>query len=115
GLDAFHATILACERVNSQFAAADELNRLHEKSARDERIRTAALSELASVLVRPAADVGGFGADDPLLAACTIVGRDAGIAVEAPAPRDEAGPPRNPLAEIAQASGFRTRQVALRD
>ena len=41
GLVSFYAATLACEAVNSQLAAADELNRLHDKSARDERIRAA--------------------------------------------------------------------------
>ena len=53
--------------------------------------------------------------EDPLLAACALVGESLGIRVKAPARAGNAPPARDPLAAILRASGVRSRRVALRE
>ena len=66
------------------------------------------------MLVPPAVEFSGIDFDDPLLAACTLVGREAGLTIAAPSPQPGGVPSRDPLGDIAQVSGFRTRKVGLR-
>jgi NHLM bacteriocin system ABC transporter ATP-binding protein len=99
------------------FRALDELDRRQQETDRaqfesrqrlNRELGNEALRQLASASgkTRPVSDAAGT--ISPLLAAAQAVGRAEGLAV---LPAVEAS--RDPLRAIAQASGFRTRQVLL--
>lgn len=114
-VDAFHRFVL--REINHRARAADERekarlkNRFKADSARVE----AALNQLAAPLSEGGAAVfSEVDAEDPLLAACQLVGRELSIEVR-PHPDMLRGKKlRNPLADLAKASRFRVRQVALK-
>src|SRR5262249_226486 len=74
GLETFYATLFQCEFFNIGLAAADELNRLQEKTQRDRRVTQAALDDLASVLSRPGVPIRREAVEGALLMACGLVG-----------------------------------------
>lgn len=119
GLARLHDLVLDCATRMAEDAAAAERERLRLKAASDRRAFGRAITRLASTLDGHAAeaapaDAAAAGDMDPLFAACRQVGAAAGIHVR-PAPRDRGtATPRDPLAEIAQASRIRIRQVLLR-
>lgn len=92
-----------------------ERRRLERKSVADLRLRERGMAGLADILgtgrARAASETG---VDDPLFAACRVVGTSAGIEFR-PAPRWEVDRKvRDPLASICRASRVRSRRVALR-
>lgn len=58
-------------------------------------------------------DVSGAGLDDPLLAACWLVGDAQGIAIKAPLTMVRGGTSRDPVSDIARASHVQVRSVRL--
>lgn len=115
GLQQFHAVVLACELFNAPLAAADELNRLKEKTERDQRIRRNALRDLASVVEGDSTVLTDADDHDPDFAACVAVGNYLHIKIQAPpkAPPDQ--PREEPLHDICRASRIRFRKVVLKD
>lgn len=113
GLDRFHEIMAACAAINEVEAAGAERNRLARKAQFEEQQSAAAISQLAAAAQpESAADVPMEMGDDPLLAACRIVGERLNLTIQ---------PPRNygekqwtdPVSAIARASGIRSRSVAL--
>src|SRR5262249_5823380 len=66
GLTALYEVLFRCEFFNTRLAAADELNRLTEKSERERRATEQALSTLASIVHPRRAEFTDLPADDPL-------------------------------------------------
>jgi NHLM bacteriocin system ABC transporter ATP-binding protein len=88
--------------------------RLHVKSASDQRIRQGAIGRLASVLERERIDEHeAMTNGDPLMAACAVVGAVAGIEFREP-PRWEVRQRDDLLTAICRVSRVRSRRVALR-
>jgi len=114
GLETFYATIFQCEFFNIGLAAADELNRLQEKTQRDRRVTQAALDDLASVLSRPGDPIRREAVEGgALLMACALVGERMGFSVKSPPKPNEDELVDDPVREIARASKVRVRQVTL--
>jgi NHLM bacteriocin system ABC transporter ATP-binding protein len=115
GLERFHQAALACLVWQAWEAAAADQERLRQRVEADRRLERLALTELAAVAA-PAAAAGLETAAEPaaLLAACRLVGRQLGIAVQAaPRPTQEAGSAAA-VAALARASRVRFRRVVLR-
>jgi len=123
GLERLHALVLDC--IGRMAAETDgaERERLREKAAAGRGAFRGAMARLAGTLeanapaarVRMRAVEEGAPGDDLLLAACLLVGAALDVAVR-PYPREKGAPlPRDPLAAVARASRFRTRQVVLRE
>ena len=113
GLDRFHQLVLSCATHNVQELAAAELDRLQRKAASEERLLHASLLQLAAVVQPKAEEVTVLAPDeDPLLAACRLVGLRTGIAIHAP-PDFRDNKWSAPVAAIARASGVRSRRVLL--
>ena len=114
GLDAFYDALFRCEFYNTRLAAADELNRLTDRSERERRNQHAAVAELAGVIEQRSTEFADSAIDDPLLAACAVVGRRLGITIQAP-PRPKDGETvSDPLGEIVRASRIRMRRIVLK-
>ena len=118
GLRCFTRVLLHCEGLNVRLMAADEHNRLRQRSERDQRVVKNAIADLASVLGRARQRFVRFDAVDPLVGACQLIGDWSGFAVREPPPaKDDAREKTkavDPLMEIARASRFRTRKVVLK-
>jgi NHLM bacteriocin system ABC transporter ATP-binding protein len=123
GLDRLHALVLGCAGRMAAEAAGAERERLREKAAAGRGAFRGAIARLAGTVeanapatrVRMrAAEEGGPG-DDLLLTACRLVGAVLDLPVRPPPREKGAPPPRDPLAAVARASRFRTRQVVLRE
>ncbi|TCD47940.1 NHLP bacteriocin export ABC transporter permease/ATPase subunit [Chlorobium sp. N1] len=85
--------------------------RVQEKTRFQQERYRGSLEELAGVMLDEGA-VAGAETSDPLLAACMMVGRAAGIAITAPPPEAE-GSHEDPLQAICRYSGVRVRRVTL--
>ena len=118
GLDVFHQVLCECEFVSKKLAAADEYVRLQQKVRHSEAAEAAAYDAIGSVMSSEGATPREFQqatAQEPVLQACLALGRVLGIDVR-PHPGAEEGMTfEEQVAAIANASGFRTRVVALRD
>lgn len=116
GLDALYRVLFTCEFFNLRLAAVDELNRLREKAAHDAHAREASLGALASALspesLAPQPVAPG---QDPLLAACQLVGERIGVVMKAGLRREGDPEPADPLADIAQRSRVGLRRILLKD
>src|SRR5262249_28772910 len=115
GLTALYEVLFRCEFFNTRLAAADELNRLTEKSERERRATEQALSTLASIVHPRRAEFTDLPADDPLLAACTLVRRRLRLPIHAAPKPKEGDAPADPLTEILRASRVRSRRVVLKE
>jgi NHLM bacteriocin system ABC transporter ATP-binding protein len=123
GLERLHLLALDCAGRMAGEAAAAERERLREKAAAGRGSFRGAMSRLAATLeadvpaarLRLRAAAEGAPGEDPLLAACRLVGASLELEVR-DFPRERGAPlPRDPLAAVARASRFRTRQVVLRE
>jgi ATP-binding cassette subfamily C protein len=114
GLDGFYGALFRCEFFNTRLAAADELNRLRDKAARDRRITSNSLSSLASVMSKKKSAFAEVPSDELLVAACMVVGKAMGIEIKAPPkPKDEESK-TDRLDAIIRASRIRSRVVTLK-
>jgi ATP-binding cassette subfamily C protein len=117
GLGVFHRALCQCEFINKKLQTVDELNRLRTKAEYADTARADAYGELARVLEidrakAPPAEIQRR--DDPLLAACSVIGDLLRVPIRAhPEADPKLGFDRR-VALIAKASRLRTRQVALR-
>lgn len=118
GLEVFHQVLCECEFVSKKLAAADEYVRLQQKVRHSEAAEAAAYDAIGSVMSSEGATPREFQqatAQEPVLQACLALGHVLGIDVR-PHPGAEEGMTfEEQVAAIANASGFRTRVVALRD
>jgi len=118
GLEFFHRVLCQCEFINKKLEIVDEFDRLRSKAEHSEAARDAAYNDIATVLERKArgrvaaiADAG----DDPVLAACTLLGNASGLTVKDQPDVDPGADLEARVMAIAKASRFRVRVVALRD
>jgi len=116
GLVSLHATVFRCEFFNSRLATVDELNRLRDKAARDQRAAETSLKLIANVLAEGPQLEPPIVTDDHLLAAVALVGAHLRIKV-VPPPKSKGDEtiPVDPLQEIVRASRIRMRRVLLKD
>jgi NHLM bacteriocin system ABC transporter ATP-binding protein len=123
GVDALHARVRRFAARSAERQTESERERLRAKASRSSGVLQDALSRLAGTLdpaapraAAPAAVPGRAEPEmDPLLAAARRVGEVLDIAVEPLPVSAGAAPQRDPLATLARANRFRTRQVVLRD
>jgi NHLM bacteriocin system ABC transporter ATP-binding protein len=116
GLGRFHEAILVCAALNNQEAARDEHERLRRKAAREVRLVETTLSQLATVSQQADGEVENQSTvpvDNPLLAACRLVGERLGVTMLAPLRAGEKKKSSDPVSAIARASRVRIRRVAL--
>lgn len=91
-----------------------ERERLLGRAQHDQTLMDLALKQLLAVTAKTEGDVPPQGTADPLFLACRLVGEKMGIGMKPAPPRKESGS-RDPVEDIAQASGARTRKVMLKD
>ena len=118
GLGRLHHLVLDYVVQRSTQAAAEERERMRRKAAADRLAFVEACSSIAQTLDGEPREVGRGPADDlsekdALLAACTELARELDIEIK-PLPATEGPTRREPLAALAHAARFRTRQVLLR-
>ncbi len=117
GLTVFHQVLCQCEFVNKKIAVVDEFNRLKTKAEYSQTARQAALREIAMVLEKPAAAVAAAavaGDEDPVFVAARLVGEASGMKVVPHPEADRKASYEDRVSQVAKASRFRTRPVALR-
>ena len=114
-LDAFYGFALACVVANSRRAESTERERMARRVETEQSTLDRALSALAFILLprKPKVEVE-VSEGEPLLAACRMVGRAAGIEVRSSRGGRSDDEQEELLDDIARASGVRTRQVLLR-
>ncbi|MGK0188747.1 MAG: NHLM bacteriocin system ABC transporter ATP-binding protein, partial [Verrucomicrobiales bacterium] len=115
GLEQLHAAVCESEFINKTLLNIDEINRQRSKADHRQGALDDAFRSIGSVL--EAKRIGrGFseaGSEDPLLAACELVGKALDIPVRAPSD-SKSGGLVEPLLLISKASRFRVRQIMLR-
>ncbi len=118
GLAVFHAALRECESLTRRFATADEFVRLRQKARHAESARDVAYDAIGSVL-RPEPEVPreflATGSPEPVLRASRLVAQALGLAARPHPDATDDLTYEDRVASIANASGFRTRTVALRD
>lgn len=90
-----------------------ETSRLQVKAEHDSRVMHEVLARFVNV-VQGEWEASPELLDDPLLAACQMIGQHMNIAFQAPPRHSQPGAGSDPLLMIAEASAVRMRQVALR-
>lgn len=115
GLSAYHQHIATSLRERDRFETRFERERLKLKTEQDRAVMERAIRRLAAVTGGP----GTKRAADPLSGdalyeAARRVGEAVGLTVK-PAPVSRLRKSRDPVSELAKGSGFRSRQVVLRD
>ncbi len=118
GLEVFQQVLCECEFVSKKLAAADEYVRLQQKVRHSEAAEAAAYDAIGSVMSSEGATPREFlqaTSREPVLQACMAVGHLLGIDVRPHPNTDESATFEEQVAAVANASGFRTRVVALRD
>ncbi|MBB6673764.1 NHLP bacteriocin export ABC transporter permease/ATPase subunit [Cohnella nanjingensis] len=114
-LSAYHRLIAERLRQVHPFEEQFERERLKLKTEQDHAVMERAIRRLASVTGGSSVKTGAEPiSGDALHAAASLVGEAMGIAVK-PVPAHRMRRSRDPVSEIAKASGFRSRQVVLRD
>jgi NHLM bacteriocin system ABC transporter ATP-binding protein len=115
GLDAFHRAILPVLMAGHLEADRRETDRLVAKAGMDRRRMSAALTRLVSVLSPGVHNAVTLVESEgsPLFQAARIVGASTGIDIRPPVQTPRLAS-KDPLRDIARASGIRTRQVLLR-
>ncbi len=114
GLQSFHVSVSRIISVSRRRSAEEARRRLALRREEDRRITRQAYAEFASVLDNDA-EIPTSDLNDPLLAACRIVGHSLGLEVAAPPSNSYGDRFQHPLRRIARASRFRIREVLLKD
>jgi NHLM bacteriocin system ABC transporter ATP-binding protein len=113
GLKLFHQVVSSRAAGEMDDVAAAERDRLQRKTKSENRLIQATLTELAAVVESDdAGESLAAAGQDPLFAACRLVGAEMGIAMRPPRDNGERTR-RDPVNAIARASGIRMRQVLL--
>lgn len=114
GLEQLHAAVCESEFINKTLLNIDEINRQRSKADHRQGALDDALRSIGSVLEskRIGRGYSEAASEDPLLAACELVGKALDIPVRAPA--DTNAGLAEPLLLISKASRFRVRQIMLR-
>ncbi|MEZ5328906.1 MAG: NHLP bacteriocin export ABC transporter permease/ATPase subunit [Verrucomicrobiales bacterium] len=115
GLEQLHAAICESEFINKTLLNIDEINRQRSKADHRQGALDDALRSIGSVLEEKRISRGysEVASEDPLLAACELVGTALNIPVRPPADTRSGGLVE-PLLLISKASRFRVRQIMLR-
>ncbi|MBW7455862.1 ATP-binding cassette domain-containing protein, partial [Paenibacillus sepulcri] len=115
GLSEFHRLLYRCLLDNRRSEGKVEYDRLKRKTENDHAVMDLALNRLAAVTgasrKKAAAETGST---DLLYIACKIVGESLGMAVK-PVAGKSLHKLRDPVGHVAKSSGFRSRQVMLKD
>jgi NHLM bacteriocin system ABC transporter ATP-binding protein len=113
GLQQFHQAILSCALENVEESAEQQRSRLSKKAAAEVEQTTAALSQLAAAIQPGRTQEASVPlGQDPLLAACQLVGRHLKTNIQTPSNYGETQLV-DPVSAIARASGVRIRRVVL--
>lgn len=115
GLARIRTVFHTCAARIAELEESTEQDRLGQKAANEDRMRSQGIANLASVLTGPtlaAAVVGDE--DDPLVRACRVIGEVDGIDFKGPPKWETMGRARDPLAALCRASRVRSRRVTLR-
>jgi NHLM bacteriocin system ABC transporter ATP-binding protein len=118
GLAAFHTAVLACIAANVDADDDRERQRLRRRAESDLRSVESALYDLASPLAKPRDDAPARNSDTldtPLMRACEAIGGVLGVTMKPHRDMVRGLTVHSPVAAVAQASGIRYRQVALKD
>lgn len=112
--DRYCARLLEVVQRRRQWYMDQEVTRMREAQATDERLLAEAFSELAKVIGREQVEEG-FLSDEqqPLMAACRMVGKAAGVQFVATPPTRTPRYRQDPVGAIARASRVRVRRVLL--
>ena len=115
-LDEFNRFALQCLAANSRRAWSVERDRMVRRAEAEQSTLARTLSSLAFIL-QPHKRSVAVEVDEaaPLLAACRMVGRAAGIEVRSSRVEGSTAGAEESLGDISRASSMRTRQVLLRD
>ena len=115
-LQSFHKVAFTSFVLNRSRAEQSERERLQARASADAGLVDSSLSKLGAPLNEEHDDAVAHdvGFDDPLLAACRIVGRHLGIDTKARRPTKAKTQLNDPVAAIARASGVRFRRVVLK-
>ena len=109
-----HHTLLTCVGQLFRDQLQSRSDRLESARMLEQSLLTGTMDRLAAVLHPGSREhLVTSGTQHPLAAACELVGKAAGIAVELPRPSELPDPESLRLEDIARFSGFRTREVAL--
>ncbi|RJQ64812.1 MAG: NHLP bacteriocin export ABC transporter permease/ATPase subunit [Desulfobacteraceae bacterium] len=115
-LERFHALIFQILLFNMRFEAVDRYNLMEEKAEMDRAAKEQGLAELACILDKRMPPIPACRFDDPLLAACGLVGQRLGVFLREPPrakrPEEKAS---YTLEDAARIWGVHFRRVALRD
>lgn len=116
GLQTFHSIVLQRFILNRHRLADAERGRRLSQAAADARIVGAALQSLASTLhvQETALPTVSSGLPDPTFLACEAIGESLGLKIVAPVELRSHTVLTDPVASIANASGFRYRRVVLK-
>lgn len=113
GVQMLHRILFETAEMNLRLANVDEFNRLKARRARTEADRDAAFDALMAVTESTRQiSFESFKGDTPLTSALRLIGQDEGFELRLPASQETGPTPE--LEKIAQASGFRLREVNLR-
>lgn len=112
-LDAFHPSMLLYIYARACSRASAEAERIESKRKRDALDMENSLRECASLLAHDDQIHISGGAEDPLLAACRLVCGALSLKIRPPLKSERDKKLRDPLANIAKASGIKTRKVIL--
>jgi ATP-binding cassette subfamily C protein len=112
-LDRYSAIVLAGLIADAEAGESSERQRLTRKSANEQQHMRDAMVRLSAILDNELASKTMVNSTRPLLAACRLVGRSAGIDFVAP-PGGENDATHDVLDEIVEASRLRRRTVALK-
>jgi NHLM bacteriocin system ABC transporter ATP-binding protein len=114
GLDHFHQAILASIDAQHAWTEATERGRLERRAEAERRLLRSTLARLAEVAEGSEKDdLDGSTDDNPLLAACRLVGARLGITIERPLGAGDKKRRSDPVTAIARASRVRVRRVLL--
>ncbi|MBI4862797.1 MAG: hypothetical protein HY815_21420, partial [Candidatus Riflebacteria bacterium] len=120
GLERFHQAVVACVIVNVTRRDEADRARIQRRLAMEQRLNRVTMSRLAGVAgaedpeeLEARAGLGPALEEDPLLAACRLVGASLGVAIQAPIGGGEKRRRGDPVSAIARASRIRSRRVQL--
>ncbi len=123
GLDRLHALVSQFVEDSTRETDAATNERMRQRGALQQALLRETCEHLASTMegaaraapgAEPIPALTAAALEGPLLASCRQVGRALGLTIHPEARARDAGPPRERLAGILQASRVRSRRVALR-
>lgn len=112
GISQFHKLVLSYVKFQARQEHSEELNRLNAQENLNLQVTETALSDLASPLITPSANM--FTSGTSLLVAAGAVGRALGVTIHPPSTSEDSHRVKEPLEAIARSSRLRLRQVLLR-